>query len=152
MSKVAPVRLFLLSAAVTLALPALVLAEDIPPPAEGVPPPAEAGPPQAGPPPNFECAGEPVTGSGPGFSSSRDASEEAAIEAWVEKAKAIYPEAAWETAWEAGVSCVVQGLYSKCFAQGIPCRVTGDDEDAGTGAEAPDDSAQAPKTDTPKAE
>ena len=73
-------------------------------------------------PDNMECAGEPVSGSGPGFSSSRDESEEAAIEAWLEKAQAVYPEATWETAKDADISCAVQGLYSKCFADGIPCK------------------------------
>ncbi len=71
---------------------------------------------------NSDCAAEPVTGSGPGFSNSRDASEDAARKAWGEKAIKIYPEASWDTAKDAGVSCVVQGLYSKCFAQAIPCR------------------------------
>lgn len=71
---------------------------------------------------NLECAGEPLSGSGPGFASSRDDSEEVAIAAWLEKAKAIYPEASWDTAKDANLSCAVQGLYSKCFADGIPCK------------------------------
>ncbi len=103
-------RLALAAAAVTLlALPAL---------AQPMMPDAEMPDPFA----NSQCAAEPVTGSGPGFSSSRDASEDAARKAWGEKATAIYPEATWEMAKDAGVSCVVQGLYSKCFAQAIPCR------------------------------
>ena len=87
--------------------------------------PAQEGAPEAGPPPNMECAAEPVTASGPGFASSRDASEQAAREAWLKKAKDVYPEATWETAYQAGVSCAVQGLYSKCFAQAIPCKPKG---------------------------
>lgn len=71
---------------------------------------------------NSECAAEPVTGSGPGFSNSRDDSEDAARKVWLEKAIEVYPEATWDTAKDSGVSCVVQGLYSKCFAQAIPCR------------------------------
>ena len=71
MPKVASsVRSLILSAAiVALALPALAesMAEK---PLPDVP--------DAGPPPGFECAAEPVTGSGPGFSSSRDTSEDAA--------------------------------------------------------------------------
>ena len=88
----------------------------------------------AGPAPNMDCAGEKLSGSGPGFSSSRDASEEAALKAWLEKAKAVYPEAAWENAKDAHISCAVQGLYSKCFADGIPCKPKGDGADK---AEAP---------------
>lgn len=76
----------------------------------------------AAPPPDLECASETLSGSGPGFSSSRDASEAAAMEAWLEKAKAVYPDATWESAKDANLACMVQGLYSKCFADGIPCR------------------------------
>ncbi|ODR99665.1 hypothetical protein AUC69_08580 [Methyloceanibacter superfactus] len=96
--------------------------------------------------PNLECATEPLSGSGPGFSSSRDASEEAARAAWLEKAKAVYPEATWETAKDADVACAVQGLYSKCFAQGIPCRPKAADADDADAA------AAAPESDTPKPE
>jgi hypothetical protein len=80
---------------------------------------------------NSDCAAEPVTGSGPGFSNSRDASEDAARKAWGEKAIKIYPEATWDTAKGAGVSCVVQGLYSKCFAQAMPCRPKAGDAKSG---------------------
>src|SRR5680860_897157 len=95
--------------------------------------------------PALDCATEPVSGSGPGFSSSRDDSEDAAREAWLEKAKAIYPEATWQTAKDAGVACAVQGLYSKCFAQGIPCRpqAEGGGVDAGSAAAAPEADAPA---------
>jgi hypothetical protein len=105
--------------------------------------------------PNLECATEPLSGSGPGFSSSRDASEEAARAAWLEKAKAVYPEATWETAKDADVACAVQGLYSKCFAQGIPCRPKAADADDADAAAAPESEApesEAPESDTPKPE
>jgi hypothetical protein len=120
-SKFASVRPLVLSAAAAFALSAPALAEDTAPP--------EAPAPDA---PTLECAAEPVSGSGPGFSSSRDASEDAARAAWLEKAKGVYPEATWETAKDAGVSCAVQGLYSKCFAQGIPCRVKSASDDSDT--------------------
>jgi hypothetical protein len=106
---------------------------------------------------DLECAGEPLSGSGPGFSSARDASEEAARAAWLEKAKAVYPEATWETAKDADVACAVQGLYSKCFAQGTPCRpksdAAADDAaaaDDGNGAS--DTTAAAPASEAPKSE
>jgi hypothetical protein len=128
MPKVASVRSLALSAAIiSLALPALAQSAAETPMAAN---------PQAGPPPGYECAAEPVTGSGPGFSSSREGSEDAAREDWLKKAQAIYPEATWETAYRAGVSCAVQGLYSKCFAEAIPCKPK-------PGA-APDKSAEAP--------
>jgi len=133
------VRRLVLSAAIAgLALPALagtVLAEEMAAPAADA---AAEGP-------ALECAAEPVSGSGPGFSSSRDVSEDAAIEAWLDKAKAIYPEANWQTAKDAGVACAVQGLYSKCFAQGIPCRPLSEDGgvDAGPAAAAPEADAPA---------
>jgi hypothetical protein len=136
MPKVASsVRSLILSAAiVALAVPALAvsMAEK---PLPDVP--------DAGPPPGFECAADPVTGTGPGFSSSRDESENAARAGWLKKAQAIYPEATWETAYRSGVSCAVQGLYSKCFAEAIPCKPK-----AGSAADenAPDKSAAAPKS------
>ena len=129
-----------------LALPALagtVLAEDLL--AEEMAAPAADAADAAPEGPVLDCAGEPVSGSGPGFSSSRDDSEDAAREAWLEKAKAIYPEATWQTAKDAGVACAVQGLYSKCFAQGIPCRpqAEGGGVDAGSAAAAPEADAPA---------
>lgn len=85
---------------------------------------------EAAPPPDLECAAESLSGSGPGFVSSRDDSEEAALESWLEKAKKIYPEATWDLAKDANISCAVQGLYSKCFADGIPCKPKGDGDAA----------------------
>jgi hypothetical protein len=85
---------------------------------------AEAG--QAAPTPSptpkgFECHDQALSGSGAGFKSSQEESEEAAKANWLEKAHAIYPDATWETAKDSGIQCVKQGLYSKCFANGIPC-------------------------------
>jgi len=72
-------------------------------------------------PPGFACGDKALSGSGPGFDSSRDHSEETARAAWLEKAHAIYTDATWETAKELNITCVKQGLYSKCFATAIPC-------------------------------
>jgi hypothetical protein len=88
--------------------------------AAGQPAPTPA-PPPAPVDPNLECKGGTLTGSGPGFTSSRDQSEKAAREAWLVKAKEVYPDVSWETAKNAVLSCAVQGLYSKCFATGVPC-------------------------------
>jgi len=78
---------------------------------------------EAPPPPNLECHGNPVEGSGVGFLSSQDASELAAIAAWLELAKKQDPLTKWETAGKAQLSCVKQGLFSKCFAIGVPCHL-----------------------------
>jgi hypothetical protein len=88
---------------------------------EGFPGDQEA--PEAPPPPNLECHGDKVEGSGQGFLSSQEASEEAAIAAWLELAKKQDPLTTWETAGKADLSCVKQGLYSKCFALGVPCHL-----------------------------
>ena len=77
---------------------------------------------QSGPPKGFECHDKALTGSGAGFKSSQEESEEAAKVDWLEKAKAIYADADWNAAKDAFMQCVKQGLYSKCFATGIPCR------------------------------
>jgi hypothetical protein len=90
---------------------------------------------EAGPAPNMDCAAESLSGSGNGFLSSREASEEAAIAAWLEKAKAVYPEATWDNAGDSNLSCAVQGLFSKCFADGIPCKPKGDGADAAAKSE-----------------
>jgi hypothetical protein len=91
-------------------------------PASAAEPPAEAAPKAPpGPPKGYECHDSALTGSGPGFKSSQDESAEAAIEDWLKKAKAIYPDAEWKTTLEPRMECVKQGLYSKCFAIGIPC-------------------------------
>jgi hypothetical protein len=88
---------------------------------EGMPGEEEA--PAAAPPPNLECHGDKIEGSGNGFLSSQELSEEAAINAWLELAKKQDPLTTWETAGNANLSCVKQGLYSKCFALGVPCHL-----------------------------
>jgi hypothetical protein len=75
-------------------------------------------------PPGFACSDKALTGTGPGFDSSREHSEDTAKAAWLEKAKAIYSDATWEGAKEIDMICVKQGLYSKCFARAIPCGAT----------------------------
>jgi len=97
-----------------------------PPPVEAADPaPAtEAAPaPEPVRPPGFACGDKALSGTGPGFDSSRDHSEETAKEAWLEKARTIYTDATWQTAKELNVTCVKQGLYSKCFASAVPCGV-----------------------------
>jgi hypothetical protein len=87
--------------------------------------PSEAGqqaPAQSATPKGFECHDKALIGSGAGFKNSQQESEDAAIADWLEKAKAIYAEADWTKAKDANMQCVKQGLYSKCFATGIPCR------------------------------
>lgn len=71
---------------------------------------------------NLECGTEMISGSGPGFDADRDKSETAAIDDWIEKAKKVFPEPDFDLAKDSNLSCAVQGLYSKCFADGIPCR------------------------------
>jgi hypothetical protein len=85
------------------------------PAAEGAPAPEPVRP------PGFACGDKALSGTGPGFDSSREHSEQTAKEAWLEKAKAIYTDATWETAKELNMTCVKQGLYSKCFASAVPC-------------------------------
>ena len=76
---------------------------------------------QSGPPKGYICGDKALTGSGPGFKSSQEESEEAAIKDWLAKASAVFADADWNTAKDAILECVKQGLYSKCFAQGVPC-------------------------------
>jgi hypothetical protein len=112
--------------ALTLAVPHIVhAAEETPAQSDGqATSEGEGTDEQEGPPPaNLECHGEAVEGSGKGFLSSQDASEEAAINDWLEKAKKQDPLTAWETAGKADLTCAKQGLYSKCFATGIPCHL-----------------------------
>jgi hypothetical protein len=80
----------------------------------------QAGAPSAVP-KGYECHDQALSGSGAGFKSSQEESEEAAKVDWLEKAKEIYADADWETAKDSGIQCVKQGLYSKCFASGLPC-------------------------------
>ena len=83
---------------------------------------AGPGPGQSGPPKGYRCHDEAITGSGPGFKSSLEESEEAAIANWLEKAAKIYPDADWNKAKDPVMQCVAQGLYRKCFATGMPCQ------------------------------
>ena len=100
-------------------------AESSPPIAETSPAtevPGEPTPPvQPGPPKGYECHDKVLIGSGAGFKDSEEASTEAAIQDWLAKASAIYSDAAWNAAQAANMECVKQGLYSKCFATGVPC-------------------------------
>ncbi len=82
----------------------------------------EAPPEKLNVPEGFECSGQPVSGSGPGFADSRDKSEQAAIDDWLAKARAVYDEADWDTAFDKKLGCAKQGLYSKCFIDAVPCR------------------------------
>jgi hypothetical protein len=91
-------------------------------PAWAAEPPQEAGAPATQSDPGLECHDKALTGSGAGFKSSQEESEEAAKTDWLEKAQAIYADADWATAKDPLMQCVKQGLYSKCFAIGVPCR------------------------------
>jgi len=127
MSSVVACR-FVFAAGLILALSSPLLAQDgdqtpgtDPAMEEGLP--GEQQAPDAPPLANLECHGDPVEGSGTGFLSSQEASEDAAIAAWLEKAKQQDPLTTWETAGKADLSCVKQGLFSKCFALGVPCHL-----------------------------
>jgi hypothetical protein len=85
------------------------------------PPAASGAPPAEQPKPGFLCHDAAVTGSGAGFKDSREASQQAAREDWLAKAKAIYPDADIANAKDVKWECVKQGLYSKCFVTAVPC-------------------------------
>src|SRR4029450_13960395 len=85
-------------------------------------PDADAEPPvQSGPPKGYTCGDKAFTRSGPGFKSSQEESEEAAVKDGLREANAVVADADWNTAKDANLECVKQGLYSKCFATGVPC-------------------------------
>ena len=86
------------------------------------PPAAPAAPPPEQPKPGFLCHDKAVVGTGPGFKDSREASQQAARDDWLVKAKAAYPNADLANAKDAKWECVKQGLYSKCFVSAVPCR------------------------------
>ena len=92
------------------------LAAEEPPAGETAAPPLPSGPPKG-----YECHDKALTGSGPGFKSSQEDSEEAALADWLAKAQAIYADADWKTTKDPVMECVKQGLYSKCFATAVPC-------------------------------
>ena len=112
-------RAWVARAVLSLAAWAVVIAPGPAPATE----PDPAAPPLAQPAPAtlLQCHDKAVTGSGPGFSSSQEHSEEAAKKDWLAKALAIYSDADWTTAKDAKMGCVKQGLYSKCFATAAPC-------------------------------
>jgi hypothetical protein len=95
--------------------PALSQAEESKSPANS--PPAV----QQAPSSELSCHDKALTGSGPGFKSSQEESEAAAIEDWLKRARAVYSDADWKKTKEPNMECVKQGLYSKCFATAIPC-------------------------------
>ena len=113
MRKIASMSQVILSVAVLAMMGAAAPAADQSP---------AAAPAPTKPAPGFQCDDKALTGSGAGFKSSQEESEEAAKVDWLEKAKAIYADADWNAAKDAFMQCVKQGLYSKCFATGIPCR------------------------------
>jgi hypothetical protein len=114
MPKFASICAVIVIAAVTLAT-ALALAAE-PPSEAGAQPPAALALPKG-----YECHDTALSGSGPGFKDSQEESAEAAIKDWLEKARAIYPDADWKTSLDPRMECVKQGLYSKCFAIAKPC-------------------------------
>ena len=116
MPKIASMFHIVLSVAALAVMSGAALAAE--PSTAGQPAPAA----QSATPNGFECHDKALTGSGPGFKSSQEESEEAAKKDWLEKAQAIYADADWNAAKDVLMQCVKQGLYSKCFATGIPCR------------------------------
>jgi hypothetical protein len=112
MSKIASAVLGL----VVLMASALSQAEESKPPSGSSPPPAQGSPSS-----ELSCHNKALTGSGPGFKSSQEESETAAIKDWLDKARAVYSDADWKETEEPKMECVKQGLYSKCFAVAIPC-------------------------------
>ena len=105
-------RMFLTTAALAAMLAPAVAAD---PPATTGTPPAEQ------PKPGFVCHDMPLVGSGPAFRDLQDASEQAAKDDWLAKAKAVYPDADLANAKDVKWECVKQGLYSKCFLAAVPC-------------------------------
>jgi hypothetical protein len=104
--------------AVVMVAPALSQAEESKAPVSP-PPPAQGAPSW-----ELSCHDKALTGSGPGFKSSQEESEDAAIKDWLDKARAVYSDADWKKTKEPNMECVKQGLYSKCFATAIPCGTT----------------------------
>ena len=116
MPKIASMSQIILSVAALAVMSVPVRAAEPPPAGQ----PAPAAP--SAPPKGFACHDKALTGSGAGFRSSQEESEEAAKKDWLEKARTIYADADWNTAKDSLMQCVKQGLYSKCFATGVPCR------------------------------
>jgi hypothetical protein len=72
----------------------------------------------------LECAKDPVSARGLGFTPSPEASFEAAKEEWLKKAQTVFSDAKWETAQKPDMYCATQGLYSNCKVTAIPCGTT----------------------------
>jgi hypothetical protein len=72
----------------------------------------------------LECAKDPVSARGLGFSPSPEQSVTAAAQEWLKKALAIYSDAKWETAKNPDIVCASQGLYSNCKVTAVPCGTT----------------------------
>jgi hypothetical protein len=72
----------------------------------------------------LECAKDPVSARGLGFSPSPEQSAEAAKKEWLKKALTIYSDAKWETAKNPDMFCAMQGLYSNCKVTAVPCGTT----------------------------
>ena len=81
MFKAALLRRVFLTTIAASAMLAPAFAAD-PPAAQGIPPPEQ-------PKPGFVCHDTPLVGRGPGFKDSQDASEQAAKDDWLAKAKAV---------------------------------------------------------------
>lgn len=99
----------------------IALAAMVTPTVAADPPAATGTPPAEQPKPGFVCHDTPLVGSGPGFKDSQDASEQAAKDDWLAKAKAVYADADLANAKDVKWECVKQGLYSKCFLAAVPC-------------------------------
>jgi hypothetical protein len=121
MSKVALVAGAVLSLAAFSVMTGPASAAEPPSATAPAPTGAAAPAPQSAQPEGLQCQEKALSGSGPGFNSSQELSEEAAKKDWLAKALAIYSDANWSTAKNPNVECVKQGLYSKCFATGLPC-------------------------------
>jgi hypothetical protein len=74
-------------------------------------------------PKGFECHDKTLEGSGAGFKSSQEESEAAAIADWLEKAKAVYPDATWETAKDQAMQCVSLPPDNDRLRRGSHCLV-----------------------------
>jgi hypothetical protein len=72
----------------------------------------------------LECAKDPVSARGLGFTPSPELSAEAAKKEWLKKALTIYSDAKWETAKNPDMFCAMQGLYSNCKVTAVPCGST----------------------------
>src|SRR5262245_39559781 len=71
--------------------------------------------------PGMQCSDKALVGTGPGFKDSREASELAAKEDWLTKAKAVFADADFGNAKDVNWECAKQGLYTKCFVSAVPC-------------------------------